>query len=152
VGDIVKSVGVFRDNEVVEIDGKDCGFSYRTSNFREQDIIVYAKFDLIKADKEKCLALIDNTKALRACQPKGKSAGCIYKTEDKSAGWYIERAGLKNKRVGDIFVSPVHAGFFINAGRGTAKDMVALMDYVEKKVQDKFNKVLVREINLIGEF
>jgi hypothetical protein len=87
--------------------------------------------------------MLEEIRARRNTQPKGKSAGCIYKTEDKSAGWYIEQAGLKNKRVGDIYVSPIHAGFFINAGKGCAKDMLKLMDYVEKTVEDKFNNNIV---------
>lgn len=152
VSDSVKRVGVYREGEIIELSASDCGFSYRASAFRKSDIILYAHFTLARADKAECMERIEKVRALRLLQPKGKSAGCIYKTEGKSAGWYIERAGLKNKRIGDIYVSPVHAGFFINAGRGTAKDMVALMDYVEKTVQDKFNKTLSREIKLIGEF
>ena len=31
-------------------------------------------------------------------------------------------------------------------------ETLALMDYVEKTVEDKFNKKLTREIKLIGEF
>jgi UDP-N-acetylmuramate dehydrogenase len=54
--------------------------------------------------------------------------------------------------VGDIFVSPIHAGFFINGGRGTARDMLSLMERVEKTVEDKFGRKLTREIKLIGEF
>jgi UDP-N-acetylmuramate dehydrogenase len=152
ISDSVLKVGVLRLGKVEEIDAKDCGFSYRASKFLEQDIILYAYFALKKESCKSCNKMLEEIRARRNTQPKGKSAGCIYKTEDKSAGWYIEQAGLKNKRVGDIYVSPIHAGFFINAGKGCAKDMLKLMDYVEKTVEDKFNKRLIREIKLIGEF
>ncbi len=152
IGDSVLKVGIARHGEVQEIDAKDCGFSYRLSAFKRSDIILYAYFLLKKEDAMFCRHLLEQVTKRRDSQPKGMSAGCIYKTTDRSAGWYIEQAGLKNKRIGDIYVSPIHAGFFINAGRGTARDMLRLMDYVEKTVQDKFNKRLEREIQLIGEF
>ena len=152
VSDSLLKVGVLRRGKIEEIEAKDCGFSYRTSGFSTEDIILYAYFSLKREDSKLCNKRLEEIKTRRNTQPKGKSAGCIYKTEDKSAGWYIEQSGLKNKRVGDIYVSPIHAGFFINAGRGSAKDMLKLMDYVEKSVEDKFNKRLIREIKLIGEF
>ncbi|MBO5224096.1 MAG: UDP-N-acetylmuramate dehydrogenase [Clostridia bacterium] len=152
IGDCVTSVGVLRNGKVEELSRSDCGFSYRKSCFNTTDVVLYARFTLQRADRTQICERMDITKRMRSLQPKGKSAGCIYKTDGKSAGWYIDRAGLKNKRVGDIYVSPVHAGFFINAGRGTARDVLALMDYVEKTVQDKFGKTLEKEIKLIGEF
>ena len=104
-----------------------------------------------KADIKNCLLALNETEQKRKTQPKGKSAGCIYKTKDKSAGWYIERANLKNKRIGDIFISPIHAGFFINAGKGRCEDVLRLMDYTEKRVQDKFGVKLEKEIKIVGE-
>jgi UDP-N-acetylmuramate dehydrogenase len=152
ISDVVERVGVLRNGKVIELTVSECGFSYRSSAFYKDDIVLYAFFRLKRSKREDCECNLSRTKALRTLQPKGKSAGCVYKSEDKSAGWYIEQAGLKNKSVGDIYVSPVHAGFFINGGKGTAKDMLALMDYVEKTVEDRFNKKLTREIKLIGEF
>ena len=152
ISDLVERVGVLRRGKVVELTASECGFSYRSSLITNDDIVLYAFFRLKRAKREDCERNLARTKALRMLQPKGKSAGCVYKSEGKSAGWYIEQAGLKNKRVGDIYVSPIHAGFFINGGKGTAREMLALMDYVEKTVEDKFNKKLTREIKLIGEF
>ncbi len=152
MSDVITKVGVLREGKVVELGVNECGFSYRSSAFLHADIVLYAYFRLKKSSKEKCFDEIKNVRVLRSFQPKGKSAGCIYKTDGKSAGWYIEQAGLKNKRIGDIYVSPIHAGFFMNAGRGSAKEMLALMDYVEKTVQDKFGKTLKKEIKLIGDY
>lgn len=152
LSDIIVKVGILRGGRVVELSNEECGFSYRASGIKPQDTVLYAYFKLCCDGAERCMERLRKVKNLRAKQPSGKSAGCIYKTEGKSAGWYIEQAGLKNARVGDIYVSPVHAGFFINAGRGTARDMLNLMERVEKTVQDKFSKTLTREIKLIGEF
>ena len=151
VSDVVSKVGVLRDGEVVELSKDQCGFSYRKSDFLESDVILYAYFDLEKSESGLCKQKLDDVMQKRKTQPKGKSAGCIYKTKDKSAGWYIEKANLKNKRFGDIYVSPIHAGFFINAGRGKCEDVLQLMDYTEKRVLDVFGVVLEREIKIIGE-
>ena len=151
IGETVEKVGVYREGEVIELSASECGFSYRKSAFRKDDVILYAYFRLAFDSLQNCVSNINEVKRKRLLQPKGKSAGCIYKTQEKSAGWYIERAKLKGKRFGDIYVSPIHAGFFINAGRGKSEDVLRLMDYVEKCVEDKFGIKLEKEIEIIGE-
>ena len=151
IGESIEKVGVYREGEVVELSAKECGFSYRKSTFDNGDVILYAYLNLTPSKDDMCLQKLDEVKSKRLLQPKGKSAGCIYKTQGKSAGWYIERANLKGKRFGDIYVSPIHAGFFINAGRGKSEDVLKLMDYVEKCVEDKFGIKLEKEIEIIGE-
>ncbi len=152
IADCVREVVVFRNGSAYRCAKEDCGFSYRSSRFTCQDFVMQATFDLTEKNSDFCLSEIARVRKGREAQPKGRSAGCIYRTADKSAGWYIERAGLKGKRIGDIVVSPVHAGFFLNEGRGKAADVVRLMDYVEKAVADKFGVVLQREIRLLGDF
>lgn len=151
IADTISKVGVLRNGKVVEFSARECGFSYRKSAFLDDDIILYAYFNLKKADINACLFSLFDIEQKRKAQPKGKSAGCIYKTKEKSAGWYIDKAGLKNKRIGDIFISPIHAGFFINAGKGKCEEVLRLMDYTEKCVQDKFNVTLEKEIKIVGE-
>lgn len=152
MSDSVISVTVYRNGEFITLDATQCRFGYRSSAFTDTDFIIKCDLRLKKSTKKKCVLRLVQSSCARKKQPKGKSAGCIYKTLDKSAGWYIEQAGLKGKRSGDIIVSPIHAGFLINEGRGSAKQMLSLMDYVEKAVQDKFGVTLEREIKLVGEF
>lgn len=151
ISESIIKVGVLRGGEVIELGADECGFSYRSSAFLPCDVILYAYFRLEKSSADRCNEKISQVFTLRSAQPKGKSAGCIYKTKGKSAGYYIEKANLKGKRIGDIFVSPIHAGFFINAGKGKCEDVVRLMDYVEKSVQDKEGVTLEKEIKIIGE-
>ena len=85
-------------------------------------------------------------------QPKGRSAGSIYKRADKPAGWYIERAGLKGLRRGGAVVSEKHANFILNDGTATAADVISLMTEIERRVYETFGVALEREIKLVGEF
>ena len=152
VSDCVLEVEVFRNGRVMTLSRSDCGFSYRKSNFLKSDFIISVTFKLEQSNEQDCRELIASTQLKRNCQPKGKSAGCVYKAVGQGSGYYIDKAGLKGEREGDIYVSPIHAGFFINAGNGTAKQMLTLMQRVEKRVESEFGIKLEREILLIGDF
>ena len=84
----------------------------------------------------------------RSSQPLGqKSAGCIFKNPPgASAGRLIDELGLKNLHVGDARVSDRHANFFVNAGRASAKDMLALISRVRDGVQQAFGVALENEV------
>jgi UDP-N-acetylmuramate dehydrogenase len=69
----------------------------------------------------------------------------FLKPEGDFAGRLIEQAGLKGYRVGGVEVSPKHANFFVNAGGGTAADVLALVEHVERVVLERFGVRLTRE-------
>jgi len=66
------------------------------------------------------------------------------------AGWLIERAGLKGKKIGQIQVSEKHANFVVNLGGGRAEDVVALVSLVKQRVRDGFGVELKEEIQYVG--
>ena len=53
--------------------------------------------------------------------------------------------------MGGAQVSQKHAGFVINRGNATAKDVIGLLTYVQKIVKEHFNTVLEPEIIIMGE-
>ncbi len=53
------------------------------------------------------------------------------------AGTLIEQTGLKGLSVGDAQVSHKHAGFVINTGSASAKDVLDLIKEVQKRVYDQ---------------
>ena len=63
----------------------------------------------------------------------------------------IDKCGLKGYNVGDAYVSELHAGFIVNKGNATAKDVLKLIEHIKKKVYDEFNKKIELEIEVIGE-
>ena len=66
-----------------------------------------------------------------------------------SAGRLIENAGLKGIRVGDAFVSQIHANFMMNMGKATQEDFLRLIERVRKEVFEKFGVLLEEEIRVI---
>jgi UDP-N-acetylmuramate dehydrogenase len=64
------------------------------------------------------------------------------------AGQSIDRIGLKNYRIGDIRVSPVHANFFENLGEGTADQVLELIDLIQDKIKQEFGINLEVEARL----
>ena len=79
------------------------------------------------------------------------SAGSVFKRpEGTFAAKLIEEASLKGYTIGGAQVSSLHAGFIINTGNATAKDILDLIAYVKEKVYEKFNVMLEEEILIIG--
>ena len=80
------------------------------------------------------------------------NAGSTFKRgNDFITAKLIDECGLKGYKVGDAQVSNKHAGFVINTGNASAKDVLELIEVVKKKVYEKFNKIIELEIEVIGE-
>ena len=81
------------------------------------------------------------------------SAGSFFKRhEGHFAGKLIEDAGLKGTTFGGAQISEKHAGFVINTGGATAKDVCLLMDFVTEKVQTLYGVTLEPEVRMLGDF
>ena len=61
----------------------------------------------------------------------------------------IDEAGLKGLSVGDAQVSEKHAGFVINKGAATSKDIKELVSIIKQKIKEKFDVDIVEEIKYI---
>lgn len=66
------------------------------------------------------------------------------------AGRLIERAGLKGYRVGGARISEKHGNFFVNTGRASASDVLALIERAQAEVARYFGVTLELEIELLG--
>lgn len=65
------------------------------------------------------------------------------------AGWLIEQAGFKGKRVGPVSMYEKQALILVNHGGAEAKHVLALMKKVKLAVKKKFNLDLQEEVNII---
>ena len=79
------------------------------------------------------------------------SAGSVFKRpEGHFAGKLIEDCGLKGARVGGACVSEKHAGFIVNTGGATCRDVLTLIEQIQKTVRDRFGVELEPELRTVG--
>jgi len=140
-------------SEIKKIYKKDLNFSYRQSSFNKDDILLSAKFNLKKADKDIIKEnLIEAQSGRKKSQPLNKrSAGSVFKNpKDNSAGKLLDDLGLKGFSIGDAKISEKHANFFINDGDASSTDMLMLIKKAHQKVKERFNVNLSLEVKLMG--
>lgn len=118
--------------------GAEQAFAYRTSAFEHMDcVIVKTVFSLRPGNAEEITARMrELMEKRRASQPlELPSAGSTFKRPAGAyAGALIEASGLKGRGVGGAEVSRKHAGFVVNRGGATAKDVLETIELVQKTV------------------
>ena len=151
----VESVRALRGEEIVSIPGEEMAFGYRHSRAMEENLIVLgASFRLQKGDPAAIeAAMRDFAARRRDKQPlEYPSCGSFFKRpQGHFAGALIEQAGLKGTRVGGAQVSEKHAGFLINTGGASARDVLSLMALVQRTVETRFQVRLEPEVRIVGE-
>lgn len=124
-------------------------FGYRKSIFSDRRFIcLSATMKLCAGDKDEILSLIKSRQDKRMeMQPlEYPSAGSVFRNPDGDyAGRLIEEAGLKNKHVGDAYVSAKHANFIVNKGSASGEDVKRLAMMIQKEVKDKYDIDLIQE-------
>ena len=79
------------------------------------------------------------------------SAGSVFKRpEGYFAGKLVEDCNLKGFSIGGAQVSEKHAGFIINRGNATSKDVLCLIEHIKKTVFDRFGVMLECEVKIVG--
>ncbi len=154
IGQIIEGVSIIdKKNKIAHLNNRDCKFSYRESRFKNnpQEIILEADFLLKKEKKEIIEQKIKSFLEARGKQPKGKSAGSVFKNPPgDSAGRLIDQADLRGKKIGQAQISEKHANFIINTGGAKAQEVLELIRLAQKTVKEKFNVNLELEIKLVG--
>jgi UDP-N-acetylmuramate dehydrogenase len=153
LADVLESVRLMTlDGAIRDIPASQCGFRYRGSHL-PAGVLLGCMVELTPGDS----AAIDaRMQAIlnyrRQTQPLHlPNAGCIFKNPPGlSAGRLIDELGLKSHRIGDVQVSERHANFMVNLGGGTAKDLVALIRHVGRRVERERGITLELEVRLVG--
>lgn len=139
--------------EVHILKNEDHNFSYRSSAFKDmQTVIVEVGMRLHKDSREKIQEKMNEYKNKRQeTQPLDMpSAGSTFRRgEDFITAKLIDEAGLKGYKIGGAEVSNKHAGFIVNTGNATAKDIIELIEFVQKTILEKFNKKIETEVRII---
>lgn len=91
------------------------------------------------------------SKNRKETQPRGASAGCIFKNpENGYAGQLIDELGLKGRRVGGAQVSTIHGNFIVNCGGATSSDVLNLIREVRREIKERRGVELEPEVLLLG--
>ena len=151
ISDHLISVRVMKDGRVFELLKNEIKFGYHFSNLNGF-IVLSALFLFENKNEYDIISLCNEYTYLRnKMQPNGFSLGSVYRrVNGRSAGFYIERAGLKGVRVGGVVVSNKHANFFVNDKASTAADFLRLSAIVESSVEKQFGVMLIPEIEKVG--
>ncbi len=159
LADVVKKVTLYdayRD-EVVVLAKDEMHFSYRNSivGNGERYTVLSAELQLEVGDISNISEKMNDIMRRRVeKQPLNyPSAGSVFKRSapDVYVGKMIEECGLKGYSVGNAQVSEKHAGFIINRGGATARDVSRLIEYIQNTIMKKYGIKLECEIRRVPE-
>ncbi len=140
--------------ETGEAVGPALGFAYRKSRYTgTRDVITFVEFALAPGSPEAVSARMEELMARRKeKQPYGMpSAGSVFKRPQNGyAAALIDQCGLKGRRVGGAQVSEKHAGFIVNTGGATCRDVLALIGIIQETVLAQTGTRLECEVKHIG--
>ncbi len=129
-------------------------FSYRSSSFNPEEILIAAVFNGEAGDPDQIQTARNLASARRkASQPlQFRSAGSIFKNPvgDTPTGLLIDQAGLKGTRCGDAEISEKHANFIVNHRNATSDDVLTLIRKMKNEIFALNNIHLELEIKLLG--
>ena len=142
---IIKEVRVLDPNlEIKTLSKQELAFEYRDSFLKKHNeyIVLSTTFELTDGDIEFMKNQITERRIKRlASQPLDMpSAGSVFRNpEGMYAGELIEKSNLKGYSIGGAKVSEKHANFIINNGNATGKDIVELINKIQKEVKNNYN-------------
>lgn len=154
--DIVSTVTCMDyDGNIHQFENEDMHFEYRRTMLKDKPYIVLEVHMEFQKGEEKDIKqkMEEYATYRKEKQPiEYPSAGSTFKRgTDFITAKLIDEAGLKGYSIGGAEVSSKHAGFIINKGDATAKDILELIEYVKHEVEEKFDKKIELEIEIMGE-
>ncbi|MGI6545874.1 MAG: UDP-N-acetylmuramate dehydrogenase [Fastidiosipilaceae bacterium] len=157
MSDVVIATRYFDESSQVKtLVGAAHEFDYRHSLFRRSDALILGTLVMLqRGDHALITQLMDDYNSRRAStQPlEFPCAGSIFKRPPGHyTGKLITDSGLKGKRIGDAMVSEKHAGFIVNDGAATARDVISLIREIQQTIYERYEVHLETELRLVGEY
>ena len=152
----LKSVKVITPKgEILELSKTECELGRRDSMLKNKKYLVFeALFKLKKGDKMKIQkTLTENTRMRYKKQPMYfGNAGCFFVWDRRLGSLYkiYKENNLVGYRVGNIMIYIFNISFIVNLGKGTADDVMKIVNKVERVIKEKYNYVIRREVIVIG--
>jgi UDP-N-acetylmuramate dehydrogenase len=155
--DVVTRVTVLDSDDglIHELGPEELQFGYRRSALQgTRRVVAEVEMVLQAGDAAAIVERMEElTRQRESKQPLSyPSAGSVFKRPPgRYVGPMVEELGLKGYRIGGAQVSEKHAGFIVNCGDATARDVLALIQHVRAEVQQAFGVTLETEVQVIGE-
>lgn len=175
ISESVECVSFVDGQEVRLFQCEECCFEYRESIFKRRKdwVILSADLRLSPADPAELRQTADDILRMRNQKypPTMKCAGSIFKNllladlppelaaqiptrvirEGKvPSAYFLEAAGAKGMKNGDIQVADYHANLIYNSGQGTAAQLREIITELKKRVHERFGLQLEEEVQYVG--
>jgi UDP-N-acetylmuramate dehydrogenase len=171
----VRTVRFLEGEAVREFSNTECRFRYRESVFKsnKQWVILSSTLEMEAGDAAVLHETSDRilTTRNRKYPPTMRCAGSIFKNflladlparvaseipatviiEGKvPSAWFLEQVGAKGMKQGGIEVADYHANLIYNAGGGTARDLLRIVDELKRRVRQHWDIPLEEEVQYVG--
>lgn len=151
MSDIVDSVKVIRNGEIVWLNNAQCQFGYRSSIFLNNPdwTILEVKLNLKEGNSADIKKLMKNRQKRRLeTQPLNyPSAGSTFRNIGDIYAWkLIDDIGYRGKTIGGAAVSEKHTNFIINKGNAKADDVIELSNQIIEKIKEKHDIEMSMEV------
>jgi UDP-N-acetylmuramate dehydrogenase len=156
IGDVVRAVACLdRRGRLTTYDRSDLTFEYRNCVL-DDAIVLWADLEVRPDDPARVHKRVKEIfEFKKESQPLAEhTAGCVFKNPTDmndtgkrvSAGYLIDRAGLKGTSVGGASVSVRHANFISASKDCRAGDIITLIELIQERVRDHSGYELEREL------
>ena len=152
--DVLESLRIMDPlGQISERPAREVPAEYRSCSLLKDHVALGAVFRCTYAPREEIERRMNAFSKKRwASQPAAPSAGCVFKNpKTVAAGQVVDELGLKGLRVGGAVVSQEHGNFIVNDGQATARDILELIEKLQKRVLVERGIELHTEVQIIGE-
>lgn len=146
---------ITNEGKILKLSKNECKLGRRGSMLKvKKYIVIEATFKLKKGNKiiiQK--KMTENTSLRYKKQPMYfRSAGCFFIWDKKNGSLYTKykENNLISYRVGNIMIYTYNIAFIVNLGKGTANDVMEIVNYIEKIIKKNYNINMKREVIIIG--
>ena len=139
-------------SKICEINSQDINFDYRKGFQNPNTLILYGKFKVKIGDQVVIKNLMKENEVKRnLTQPqKVNCCGSIFKNTSNQNAWKLIKSSLDGSfYTGPIKLSLKHSNFFENDSNISADLIENFIDNIQKKVEEKHNVILERELQII---
>lgn len=150
---VVRMTSLDEDGEIRCRDRAEIVSTYRNTPELRRNFALEAEFAGVPDATESIQKRWQESRDKRkVSQPVAASAGCTFKNPGSvPAGMLIEELGLKGATQGNATVSSIHANFLTNSGKASARDVITLIESIQKEAKEKRGIALETELKIIGD-